>query len=76
MQMKNGQPLVIKTDPLGRVYMAEILRLVGCDRKTLAHKMRQGRFPKPANHNDHVRGQAYLWDYAAVIAWVQVQPGV
>lgn len=75
MQMKNGRQLVIQTDALGRVYMAEALRLAGCDRTTLTRKIRQGRFPAPANYQSYSRGEAYLWDYAAIIAWVSNQPG-
>jgi len=76
MQLKNGRQLVIQTDALGRVHMREILRLNGCDRKTLAAKIGRGEFPAPANAATRIRVTRSLWAYDAVIAWVAVQPGL
>lgn len=65
-------PRHLKTDPLGRVMIGEVERIVGCSRWTLRRKIIGGEFPPPLVAG---RGAKTLWAAQDILEWVASQPG-
>jgi hypothetical protein len=71
--MQDKKELRIKTDALGRVYMAEVLWLICGSRWKLRRMIAAGEFPGPSAGLG--RGEKHKWCSKAVHAWAEAQPG-
>lgn len=71
--MTDRKELKIKSDALGRVYMAEVLWLIGGSRWTLRRMIEAGEFPAPITGLG--RGEKHKWCGKAIRAWLKAQPG-